>query len=84
MYAGGAAAEQRRRFLGKSFPEVLSELRARHPHRSPEVIQLIAQARPQTRPEAFDVLTPPNPDFRRLISAIRVDLMFDICPFGPC
>ena len=72
VYAGGATAEQHRRLLAMSFPEVLSDLRARHPHRSPEVVQLIAQARLQTRQEAFDVLTPPNPDFRQLIIDIRV------------
>jgi pimeloyl-ACP methyl ester carboxylesterase len=78
VHAGGAAAEQHRRLLAKSLPEVLSEMRARHPHRSPEVVQLIAQARLQTRPEAFEVLTPPNPDFRQLISAIRVPTLLVI------
>jgi N-formylmaleamate deformylase len=78
VYAGGAAAEQHRRILAKSFPEVLSDLRARHPHRSLEVVQLIAQARLQTRPEAFDVLAPPNPDFRQLIGAIRVPTLLII------
>lgn len=71
VYAGGAAAQQHRRLLAKSLPEVLSELGARHPRRSPELVRLIAQARLRTRPEAFDVLMPPNPDFRPLVSAIR-------------
>jgi len=71
VYAGGAAADQHRRLLAKSLPEVLAEQRARHPHRSQEIVQLTAQARLRTRPETFDVLTPPNPDFRQLIRAIR-------------
>jgi pimeloyl-ACP methyl ester carboxylesterase len=59
-------------------PEVLSDLSARHPHRSREIIELIAHARLQTRLEAFDVLTPTNPDFRQLISAIRVPTLLII------
>jgi len=72
VYAGGAAAEPHRRLLATSLPEVVSDLRARHPHRSVELVHSIARARLQTRLEAFAVLTPPNPDFRQLISAIRV------------
>ena len=78
VHASGAAIEQHRRLLAKSLPELCSELSARHPHRSPEIVALIAQARLQTRPEAFAILTPPNPDFRQLVGAIRVPTLLII------
>lgn len=65
-------AEQHRRLLAANRSDVLTQLRARHPHRSPELVEHLAQARLQTRIEAFDVLTPPNPDYRRLVSTIDV------------
>ena len=78
VYADGAAAEQHRRLLAMSFAEVLADLTARHPHRSPEILELIARARLATRPETFDILVPPTPDFRQLISAIRVPTLLII------
>jgi len=65
-------AEQHRLLLSRRRDEVVTELRARNPHRSPEVRALFAQARLQTCLSAFDVLTPPNPDYRQLVSAIEV------------
>jgi pimeloyl-ACP methyl ester carboxylesterase len=62
--------EQHRRFIGSDRRAVLDQLRARHPHRSSEIIELLAEARLQTRIPAFDVLAPPNPDYRELVSAI--------------
>ena len=65
-------ADQHRRYLKMSLDEVLAESQIRHPHRSLETIELIARARLQTSMEAFDVLTPPNPDYVQLVSAIQV------------
>ncbi len=62
--------EQHRRLLNLSKGEVLAEARLRHPQRSSEFIELLAEARLQTRIGAFDVLTPPNPEYRELVSAI--------------
>ena len=53
--------EQHRRLLGLSKGEVLAQLRARHPHRSSELIELLTESRLQTRIDAFEVLTPPKP-----------------------
>jgi pimeloyl-ACP methyl ester carboxylesterase len=78
VYASGAATEQHRRLLARSLPEVRSDLRARHPHRSQELVERIAHARLRTRLEAFAVLAPPNPDFRQLIRAIRVPTLLVI------
>ena len=65
-------ADQHRRLLTRTRDDVLTDLRARHPHRSPEMLQLLANARLQTRLHAFDVLTPPNPDYQYLITTIQV------------
>lgn len=67
--------EQHRRLLGRTKDDLLAELRNRHPHRSAEILELLADARLQTRMSAFDVLAPPNPDFRSLVSAIRVPIL---------
>lgn len=70
--------EQHRRLLSSNKGDVLAQLRVRHPHRSPEVIELLAEARLQTRIPAFDVLTPPNPEYHKLVSAIYVPLLLAI------
>src|SRR3546814_18836251 len=57
-------AEQHRRLLGQDEGHVSAQLRLRHARRSPEIIELLARARLQTRISAFDVLVPPNPEYR--------------------
>jgi pimeloyl-ACP methyl ester carboxylesterase len=65
-------AEQHRRALSQGQNELLADLRRRHPHRSAEILELLAGARLKTRMNAFEVLTPPNPEYRRLVSIIGV------------
>jgi N-formylmaleamate deformylase len=65
-------ADQHRRMLTMSLSEVVADARARHPDRSAETLELYARARLQTSMAAFDVLTPPNPDYKMLMSAIDV------------
>lgn len=65
-------ADQHRRMLNMSLDEVVADARNRHPNRSEETLELLAQARLQTSMAAFDVLTPPNPKYRMLVSAIDV------------
>lgn len=74
--------EQHRRFLSLSRDEVLAQLRARHPHRSSEIVELIAEARLQTSLDAFDVLTPPNPEYLSLMSAISVPTLLVVGDTG--
>ena len=74
--------EQHRRLLGLSRDEVLSEARLRHPHRSSELLELIIDARLQTEIRAFDVLAPPNPDYRELVSTISVPTLLVIADNG--
>jgi N-formylmaleamate deformylase len=65
-------ADQHRRMLNMSLSEVVADARNRHPNRSAETLELFARARLQTSMAAFDVLTPPNPDYKILINAIDV------------
>jgi len=74
--------EQHRRFLSLSRDEVLAQLRARHPHRSSEIVELIAEARLQTSLDAFDVLTPPNPEYLSLMSAISAPTLLVVGDTG--
>lgn len=64
--------EQHRRLLSSDKADVLAQIRGRHTHRSSEMVELLAESRLQTRIGAFDVLTPPNPEYRQLVSSISV------------
>ncbi|MCB0164803.1 MAG: alpha/beta hydrolase [Anaerolineae bacterium] len=65
-------ADQHWRLLNMSLAEVVAEARVRHPNRSLETLELFARARLQTSLSAFDVLTPPNPDYKQLVGEIDV------------
>ncbi len=65
-------ADQHRRILSQSQEDFLAEMRGRHSRRSSEVIELFAQARFQTSIRAFEILTPPNPDYMQLINTLEV------------
>lgn len=65
-------ADQHRRYLNMSFDDIVAEARTRHPDRSLDTIELIARARLQTSMGAFDVLTPPNPDYMKVVSGIEI------------
>src|SRR6185437_11780013 len=70
--------EQHRQLLSSNKDDVLAQLRHRHPHRSSEIVELIADARLQTQIGAFNVLTPPNPDYRELARNIRLPILLVI------
>jgi N-formylmaleamate deformylase len=65
-------ADRHRKILEKSLEELAADLRSRHPNRSLDTIELIARALLQTSMAAFDVLTPPNPDYKQLAGEIDV------------
>jgi N-formylmaleamate deformylase len=67
--------EQHRQLLRLDKGDVLAQIRVRHAHRSSEMVGLLAEARLQTRMAAFDVLTPPNPEYHQLVSAISVPIL---------
>lgn len=70
--------EQHRRLLSLDKEEVLAQARVRHAHRRAEFIELVTEARLKTRLGAFDVLTPPNPDYHRLVSTIDLPILLVI------
>jgi pimeloyl-ACP methyl ester carboxylesterase len=76
------AGDQHRRMLGKSLEDLVADLQSRHPNRSPDTIGQIARARLQTSMAAFDVLTPPNPDYRQLVRAIDVPTLLVLADKG--
>jgi N-formylmaleamate deformylase len=74
--------EQHRRLLSQDKRDVLAQLQSRHMRRSPEIVELIVSARLQMRLSAFDVLTPPNPEYHQLVSTIDVPILFVIGDAG--
>jgi N-formylmaleamate deformylase len=76
-------ADQHRRALGLQKSDLIAQVRARHPHRSPEIVELLVEARLKTRIGAFDVLTPPNPEYRDLVCAIDVPILLVIGDSSP-
>lgn len=77
VYASDVA-DQHRRALDLTRTELIARARAQSQHRSLEIIELQADARLQTRLAALDVLAPPNPDHRALMSAIAVPTLLVI------
>jgi pimeloyl-ACP methyl ester carboxylesterase len=73
---------QHRRILNRSREDFLAEIRIRHSHRSGELIELFAQARFQTSIHAFEVLTPPNPDYVELINTLDIPSLLVIGDVG--
>jgi N-formylmaleamate deformylase len=71
----GDVAEQHRRVLSLDKGDAVAQARLRHPRRSSEIVELLADARQQTRMSAFDVLTPPNPEYHQLVSTIDVPIL---------
>lgn len=71
VYESDVAA-QHQKVLDQSLEELITAGRTRHPHRSSEMIELYAKARLQTSMAAFEVLRPPNPDYRQLICQINI------------
>ncbi|MCP5503801.1 MAG: alpha/beta hydrolase [Chlamydiales bacterium] len=66
-------AAQHRSILTGSKKEYLAEVQTRHKgRRSPELIKLFAQARFQTSIHAFEILTPPTPDYIELINTLDI------------
>ncbi|WP_438039642.1 alpha/beta fold hydrolase [Sorangium sp. So ce128] len=76
-------ADQHRQALALQKSDLVAKARARDPRRSLEIIELQAEARLKTRIDAFDVLTPPNPAYRDVVSAIDVPSLLVIGDDSP-
>jgi N-formylmaleamate deformylase len=70
--------EQHRRLLTLDKEDVLAQARVRHAHRRPQFVELVTEARLKTRIVAFDVLTPPNPEYHQLVSTTCVPILLII------
>lgn len=75
-------ADQHRRMLNMSVDELVADAQARHPNRPGETLELFARARLRTSMAAFDVLTPPLPDYKALMSRIDVPSLLVIADKG--
>ena len=75
-------AAQHRCILNQSKEDFLAEIRIRHSHRPREFIELFAEARFQTSIHAFEILTPPNPDYMQLIKALEIPSLLVIGDVG--
>lgn len=82
MVHESGVVEQHRRALEMSHDELLTQTRSRHARRSPEIVALQVEARLQTSVSAFDVLTPPNPDYRELLWSIQAPTLFVVGDSG--
>lgn len=76
-------ADQHRQVLARSKEKYLADARVRHKHRPLETIELFAQARFQTSIHAFEILTPPNPDYTQLISNLDIPSLLVIGDASP-
>lgn len=65
-------SDHRHHVLDVTHEDLVSDLQRRHPSRSPEITGIIAAARRKTSLAAFEVLAPPNPDYRSLISSVDI------------
>lgn len=71
VYESSLQAEHRES-RGASKFDLVDRARLKSPLRSQELIECLVDARLQTSINAFEVLTPPNPDCRELVSALQV------------
>ncbi|SEH19923.1 Pimeloyl-ACP methyl ester carboxylesterase [Sphingopyxis sp. YR583] len=74
VYESDIAADHRQ-LLQTSRDELIAQARLRNPSRSIELTEFLADARFRTCMSAFEVLTPPNPDWRALIRNIDVPVL---------
>jgi pimeloyl-ACP methyl ester carboxylesterase len=76
-------ASQHEQILNQSKEDFLAERQFRRGHRSQELIALLVQARFQTSMHAFQILTPPNPDYVQLIKTLGIPSLLVIGDVDP-
>lgn len=69
---------QHYQILKRSKKDLFDEIQLRQSHRTHELIDLLLQARFQTSIHAFDILTPPNPDYMDLIKTLDIPTLLVI------
>lgn len=81
VHESGVAARHSK-ILNYSKESFLAELRIQHKHRSYELIELLVEARFQTSIHAFEILTPPNPDYVQVIKSLDIPSLLVIGGVG--
>lgn len=71
-------AEQHDHALSLGRTALLQDALSRHPHRSRELLELQVAARLNTSSAALDILRPPNPPYRELVTALEVPTLLVI------
>ena len=71
-------AGEHRRSITAPRQTLLDQARSRNPRRSEELIEHLVDARFGTSLEVFAVLEPPNPDFRDIVTALKVPTLLVI------
>lgn len=71
-------ADQHRTALSLGRTALIEDALTRHTRRSPELIEVQVDARLNTSLGAFDILRPPNPPYRELVSALDVPTLLVI------
>lgn len=77
VFESDVAAEHRRS-LASTRTDLLADARRKNPHRALEMLEYLVDARLDTSMAAFEVLTPPNPDYRELIDRISAPTLLVI------
>ena len=75
-------ANEHLKILNQPKESILAKALLRHSHRTREAVELFTHARFQTSIRAFEVLTPPNPDYMQLIGTISVPSLLIIGGVG--
>lgn len=75
-------SEQHEQTLLTPKDTLLKEARDRNPNRSPALIEALVEARLRASRNAFEVLTPPNPDWRALVECVRVPTLLLVADRG--
>ncbi len=74
--------DRHRRILNGSKEDLLTDMKNRHCHRSSEINELFVQARFETSIRAFEILTPPNPDYMQLINTLDIPTLLVVGDVG--
>lgn len=74
VYESNVAAEHRRS-IQAAREDLIDEAQRRCPNRPADLIARLVDARLRTSPAAFEVLTPPNPDWEELIANIAAPIL---------
>lgn len=74
-YLRSGVGDEHRKSLTLARSDLLAQASVRSPHRPREMVELLVDAKLRTSVNAFQVLMPPNPEYRELITNIDVPIL---------